>query len=168
MYAPEQRCAALSQVRQINYCFVREKLTSRFTALHQESARKAPLPWLAGSFFPADMTCGSVWVSLTSDAGGTFLGGLQEQVCCLYPLREKFYCSGQWNWGQPWLFLQVLSVSFTSIELPCSLPFPPLLSHGLASPASQSMPAYSYPKVPALIPTQPKSSCFHFSPVSCG
>lgn len=179
MHAPEQRCAALAQVRQINYCFVCKKLIFSIYGslpgqlLLLKSTRKAPVLCPFGWFLLSSRHDfgGSVWVSLTSDAEGmqgTFFWWLAEASSLPLPLEEEVLLRRSMELRPPWLFLKVLCVPSTSIKVSRSFPFPPLLSHVLASPASRSMPAYSYPKVPAVMPDQPKSSCFHFSRVSCG
>lgn len=136
---PERRCVALAQVREINYRFVCKKLIFSIYGswpgqlLFLKSIHKAPVLCPSGWFLlPSGHDFGgSVQVSLTSAADGlqgTFLGGWQEQVRCLFPLRETFYCSGQLNWGhlgsfwKSFVFLH-LHWSVTQLSLPTpSLP----------------------------------------------
>lgn len=150
MHAPEQRCAALAQVRQINYCFVCKKLIFSIYGSSPgqlpllKSTRKAPVLCPFGWFLLCSRHDfgGSVWVSLTSDAEGmqgTFFGGWQKQVHCLFPLREKVYCAGQWNWGHLGSFWK------SSV-----FPSPPSKCHA-ASP--------SHPFSPTCWPAQPADPC---------
>lgn len=144
MHAPKQRCAASAQVRQINDCFVRRRLvcTIYFSLLGQVLNTKQ-LPFkmvfstpitpllsapLAGSFFPVDM----ILVGLYSSDAGAFLGGWQEQVHCLFPLKKNFDCSGQWSWAPPGSPFCFLHLQRRVTQLP--LPTPSLPQAGPAEP----------------------------------